>query len=1060
MRMISLKEKILVNNLLLTCVILVGVSGYSYYSISSISRKTIAENLQGRALIMAGNMAKEIKEQVEVLSELSEQLGFILPLQQANASYSNIPDRKSYFAAMDQQWLAASPDSALVKKYTDSQSGTRLQRYRNIIEKTSEIFITDRFGGLVAASGKTTDFYQADEEWWQKTFNNAEKKVYVGQIEFDESSKTWSIPLCMPIMDNRGNIIGVIKEVFDIKQALTGLEKFNAIPGMIALLTDESGNVLVRDLQKKSNKSVLNQEIKEIIAANREPWLIGLDINNRPAIITYGVVNNELLQANNLSWRIFISQETAIAFAPIRELFARQFALAVGLLLLLVPFNVFFSRRVIDSIAILQKSMQKISTGDLNHRLNIKTGDEIEQLAQSFNWMVTDLRTAHLEITDRKLFFENIINNMSDSLVVLHNDGTIREVNNVLLSLLGYAREEIINKTIDILFQEGESIEILADLIAKTKKSSTHSVIVKYRTKTLVSIPISLSCAMVRDKKNEIDGMVLVGTDLRENLTLIEELNNSKTALEQYSSSLEEKISERTRNLEKALQEAKETREIMFSLLEDFDENSKELEGMQRSLLEWNEKISVLVESLNEGVIMLDKNGQVAVSNQMAKRLLGCKDDEKDCAKALEILTNIGVDLSLVESWEKNILTSKEVRLGESPGRVLHFDIAPIFKEGKEIIGLALTIRDVTRQKEIERLKTEFISTVSHELRTPITCIRESISQVAEGIKGELNPGQKEFLGIATEEIDRLTRIITDLLDVSKIEAGKINLNKTENDIVPVIRSVAKNLEVRARERQVSLDLHLGMAAFTMFFDPDRIKQVLSNLIDNAIKFSPDQGKVDIYLMDKGREIEIMVEDHGQGIAEENLHKIFDRFEQLNRTAGPGYRGTGLGLPISKALVELHSGTIRVQSKMEQGSKFIITLPKLTAETVFHDILKEQLNKAKRDYENLALIIIGSKNKQPQGNQDVLKIIKMVAAAAEYTVRRAEDLVLRFAEDTMVVVLVRSARPGAISLQKRIMETIKEKQLDIDQLSGAVVMYPEDGNDAEQLLQLAKSKLG
>jgi hypothetical protein len=366
----------------------------------------------------------------------------------------------------------------------------------------------------------------------------------------------------------------------------------------------------------------------------------------------------------------------------------------------------------------------------------------------------------------------------------------------------------------------------------------------------------------------------------------------------------------------------------------------------------------------------------------------------------------------------------------------------------------------VTRQKEAERLKTEFISTVSHELRTPITCIRESISQVMDGIKGEINPGQKEFLGIATDEIDRLIRIINDLLDISKIEACKITLNKTENDLVPVIRLVTKNLEVRARERQISLDIHLGMPALVSFFDLDRIKQVLSNLIDNAIKFSPDQGKVEIYLLDKGREIEIMVEDHGRGVAEENFHKIFDRFEQINRTAGPGYRGTGLGLPISKSLVEMHGGTIRVLSELEKGSKFIFTLPKISAEVVANNVFKEQLDKARKEYASLALIVIGPKNRPAQSVQDTLPVMDAVTAAAKYTVRRAEDLVLRFEDDTMVAVLVRSARPGALSLLKRIMDTIKEKQLDMEQLSCVVVMYPEDGNDAAGLLQLAKSKLG
>ena len=250
------------------------------------------------------------------------------------------------------------------------------------------------------------------------------------------------------------------------------------------------------------------------------------------------------------------------------------------------------------------------------------------------------------------------------------------------------------------------------------------------------------------------------------------------------------------------------------------------------------------------------------------------------------------------------------------------------------------------------------------------------------------------------------------------------------------------------------------MPAFTLFFDVDRMKQVIGNLVDNAIKFSPDQGKVDIYLMDQGREIEIMVEDHGRGIAEENFHKIFDRFEQINRVTGPGYRGTGLGLPISKSLIEMHGGTISVQSEIEKGCKFIFTLPKLSADTVFQDILREQLDKAKKEYGSLALILIGPKNKTERGAQEIRSVMDAVEAAAKYTVRRAEDIILRFEDNTKLAVLVRSARSGAISLQNRILDIIKGKQLDIDQLSYALVIYPEDSHEAVGLLQLAKDRLG
>jgi len=194
MRMISLREKILVNNLILTCLVLVGVSLYSYYSISTIRKQTITENLQGRAQVIASNLAKKIKEEVAILTEVAQNSNFIALLQQANTSYGTIPDRQAYFDTMDQQWRAATQESPLVKKYTDIPAAAQLRRYDTIMGKIGEVFISDRFGGLVAASGKTTDFYQADETWWQKAISYTKEKPYIGQIEFDESSQAWSIP--------------------------------------------------------------------------------------------------------------------------------------------------------------------------------------------------------------------------------------------------------------------------------------------------------------------------------------------------------------------------------------------------------------------------------------------------------------------------------------------------------------------------------------------------------------------------------------------------------------------------------------------------------------------------------------------------------------------------------------------------------------------------------------------------------------------------------------------------------------------------------------------------
>lgn len=230
----------------------------------------------------------------------------------------------------------------------------------------------------------------------------------------------------------------------------------------------------------------------------------------------------------------------------------------------------------------------------------------------------------------------------------------------------------------------------------------------------------------------------------------------------------------------------------------------------------------------------------------------------------------------------------------------------------------------------VETIKTEFIATVSHELRTPLTTMKEFAAILLDEIPGKINKEQKEYLSIVKSNIDRLARIIENLLDISQIEAEKMRLTRTWVNIVDLAEDALNVLKSRADTKHLELHTSFPAGIPEVYVDAGKITQVFTSLMENAVKFTPENGKITFAIMDKGKALECSVADTGTGIAPENMGKVFDRFQQFDRTPGPGAQGTGLGLAITKELLKMHGGKIWVESEPgKEGSKFTLTIPKV-----------------------------------------------------------------------------------------------------------------------------------
>ena len=256
--------------------------------------------------------------------------------------------------------------------------------------------------------------------------------------------------------------------------------------------------------------------------------------------------------------------------------------------------------------------------------------------------------------------------------------------------------------------------------------------------------------------------------------------------------------------------------------------------------------------------------------------------------------------------------------------------------------------------------KDDFVAIVSHELRTPLATISNVLSNALAGVWGELSEDARTKFHTGHTNAKRLANVVDNLLDMSSIRAGRVSMEKSQVDMRGLVHSVTASLKANAKQKGVTLetshDPYLGL----VFCDPEMIVRVITNLVGNSLKFTEGGGTISIAIQNGNEDIQISVSDTGDGIAEEHHARIFERFQQVDRTHGAGEKGTGLGLAISKELVELHGGTIMVQSELGQGSTFSFTLPVYTREALLREAVHTEFKLCHQsDY--LSLIVFAFK---------------------------------------------------------------------------------------------------
>lgn len=370
--------------------------------------------------------------------------------------------------------------------------------------------------------------------------------------------------------------------------------------------------------------------------------------------------------------------------------------------------------------------------------------------------------------------------------------------------------------------------------------------------------------------------------------------------------------------------------------------------------------------------------------------------------------------------------------------------------------------------EKLGQLKSDFVSTVSHEIRTPMAVIKESVSQMEGGLLGELNEKQKRLLSMTARNIDRLGSLINDLLDIAKIEAGKVALEKRPVELLSLARNVYAQFQTRipSKNLKLSLDLPPGDPSIYTCGDPDRIIQVLTNLIGNALKFA-EKGSVRLSVLEKEEAVECSVTDTGRGISRESLPRVFEKFQQFDREAGPGQKGTGLGLSITKGIVEAHGGKIWVESTLGKGSKFTFTLPKRPLRDIFKECVAQRLEEAITSQTSLSIIVLDIQNRleisKEINGEKVNQVIQGLEELIRGSLRRKADVAVKDAHAVMVL-LPETGRQGAFIVAGRLREAAsdylsKQGLRRRPEVVLGAASFPEEGPTAEALIESAQARL-
>lgn len=367
-----------------------------------------------------------------------------------------------------------------------------------------------------------------------------------------------------------------------------------------------------------------------------------------------------------------------------------------------------------------------------------------------------------------------------------------------------------------------------------------------------------------------------------------------------------------------------------------FNQMTKQLDIYKQmdieKILNEKSKAEAIVESISDGIIVTDMNNNIILVNEAAEKIFNIKEQDVLDRQFLEGINNPKIFDSIQEVLKNKNLKSSlkqiEISLASNNKKMYCKVYVSSISKNNENIGVITLLQDITKSKEIDKMKTEFIATVSHEFKTPLTSIGMSVDLLSADKDINSNPMHKDLIRIIKEEKERMVYLIKDLLDLSKIETGKGQIKLENCKLKSILEDSIEDLKNYCDEQEAEVTLENIDENLSVYADPSKISLVIKNLISNAVKYRKEnvKPKILIDIIKKSNNVIVSVKDNGRGIPQDYLEKIFEKFIQVKVSNDGKIEGTGLGLSICKGIIKAHNGEIWVESTVDKGSTFYFSL--------------------------------------------------------------------------------------------------------------------------------------
>ena len=919
-------------------------------------RQSLGEHHQLLARETMDKIDREIHHRIEEISQHGSDLILQEAVRESNLAFAAMVDRQGWIMKQDQEWRAApeGTPTPFMQTLMNNRLAEELREKQKFYEHEwgyavyPEMFITNKHGAIIATTGRTSDYFQADEDWYQRA--TSQKKYLVTDVEYDESAKTYAVNIVVKLQDENREFAGTLKAVLNI----------DTIKSIINQEPDHDSGMMGHDQHPDMHFKLLTKDGRLIFSSGSSlPFLSDLSdddfmrqIRNGPPDGFFVMACEESGKKNELfsytrsrgyhhfkglGWILTIEHGAEEIFAPVYRLKQYLWVITAAVALIGFVLTFRFSRSITQPVLKLCAAASSIGHGDLDTEIPAETNDEIGTLAQTFKIMTLELKSSQAKHIEAREYTDNIMRSMLDCLIILSPDGYILSVNRPTCTLLEYQEEELTRLSVKDIFAQGKKFgdAILAELI---KQETIKNLDVTFQTRNKVILPISLNTSLMRDPRNRLQAIILVARDMRD-------------------SKLLEKLRVTTQQLELKIVEHQQAKKALQQRTHDLNERVKEINCLyQISNLFKDPNIS-LDEILKKSVELMPPAWlypEITCARiKHDNKTYQSKNFSESAWRQAQAITVDQHDIGCVEVFY----------LQEMPT----LDEGPFIREERSLINaIAKRFSDAIEYQRLHQEKSKMQSFVyqqeklasigqlaagiAHEINNPVGFISSNLHTLKKYAAklNEFTAAQTKALASATRDdetlplrkelkIDtilndlnslvdeslegatRITEIVRNLKNFSRVDEAKFQ----EADINQCLENTIKVLWNELKYKTELIKEYGELPLIKCY--PQQLNQVFLNLLLNAAQAIAKTGKIRIKTWTEAQKICISISDTGAGIAPENLTRLFEPFFTTKEVG----HGTGLGLSIADDIIRKHNGKISVVSELGKGTCFTIKIPRL-----------------------------------------------------------------------------------------------------------------------------------